>query len=133
MATHAAALLEVRLDKWLWAARFVKTRGLAQKAIEGGKVRVGDERVKTARSIRIGDEIWLDLFQTERTVKVLALADVRRDASFAQTLYAETDESIKKRELAVERRKLFVEPSTSIEEGRPTKRDRRKLEQFRIG
>jgi ribosome-associated heat shock protein Hsp15 len=124
---------DVRLDKWLVAARFVKTRGLAQKAIEGGKVKVNDERVKTARSVRVGDLVWLDIAMLIRVVEVIALSEVRRDATFAQTLYRETIESFKKREDLAAKRKLFTEPSTFIEQGRPTKRDRRKLENFRLG
>jgi ribosome-associated heat shock protein Hsp15 len=124
---------DVRLDKWLVAARFVKTRGLAQKAIEGGKVKVNDERVKTARSVRVGDLVWLDIAMLIRVVEVIALSEVRRDATFAQTLYRETIESVKKREDLAAKRKLFTEPSTFIEQGRPTKRDRRKLENFRLG
>jgi ribosome-associated heat shock protein Hsp15 len=124
---------DIRLDKWLVAARFVKTRGLAQKAIEGGKVKVNGERVKTARAVRVGDLVWLDVATVVRIVEVMALSDVRRDATFAQTLYAETNESMKKREDLAANRKLFAEPSTFIEQGRPTKRDRRKLENFRLG
>jgi ribosome-associated heat shock protein Hsp15 len=124
---------EVRIDKWLLAARFVKTRGLAQKAIEGGKVKVNDERVKTARALRVGDLVWMDIAQLVRVVEVLALAEVRRDATFAQTLYKETDASLQKREDTAAKRKLFTEPSAFIEQGRPTKRDRRKLENFRLG
>jgi ribosome-associated heat shock protein Hsp15 len=127
------AATEVRLDKWLLAARFVKTRGLAQKAIEGGKVKVNDERVKTARALRVGDLVWMDIAQLVRVVEVLALAEVRRDATFAQTLYKETDASQQKREDAAAKRKLFTEPSAFIEQGRPTKRNRRKLENFRLG
>jgi ribosome-associated heat shock protein Hsp15 len=128
-----ATTTEVRLDKWLVAARFVKTRGLAQKAIEGGKAKVNDERVKTARSLRVGDLVWLDIATAIRVVEVIALSEVRRDATFAQTLYRETEESQKKREDLTAKRKLFTEPSTFIEQGRPTKRDRRKLENFRLG
>jgi ribosome-associated heat shock protein Hsp15 len=124
---------EARIDKWLLAARFVKTRGLAQKAIEGGKVKVNDERVKTARALRVGDLVWMDIAQLVRVVEVLALAEVRRDATFAQTLYKETDASLQKREDTAAKRKLFTEPSAFIEQGRPTKRDRRKLENFRLG
>jgi ribosome-associated heat shock protein Hsp15 len=127
------SITEVRIDKWLLAARFVKTRGLAQKAIEGGKVKVNDERVKTARALKVGDLVWMDIAQLVRVVEVLALAEVRRDATFAQTLYKETDASLQKREDTVAKRKLFTEPSAFIEQGRPTKRDRRKLENFRLG
>lgn len=126
-------LNDVRFDKWLWAARFVKTRGLAQKTIEGGKAKINGERVKTAHSVRIDDVIWLDLCETERSVLVTALSDVRRDATFAQTLYFETPESIAKREKTAARKKLMVEPAAFIEQGRPTKRDRRKLERFSLG
>lgn len=124
---------DVRFDKWLWAARFVKTRGLAQKAIEGGKARLNGERVKTAHVVRMGDRVWLDVFDVERTVEVLALSDLRRDATFAQTLYAETQESLSKRQQTAARNKLMVEPAAFIEQGRPTKRDRRKLERFSLG
>jgi ribosome-associated heat shock protein Hsp15 len=127
------SITEVRIDKWLLAARFVKTRGLAQKAIEGGKVKVNDERVKTARALKVGDLVWMDIAQLVRVVEVLALAEVRRDATFAQTLYKETDASLQKREDTAAKRKLFTEPSAFIEQGRPTKRDRRKLENFRLG
>jgi ribosome-associated heat shock protein Hsp15 len=133
MGTKLVEASDVRLDKWLVAARFVKTRGLAQKAIEGGKVKVNDERVKTARVVRIGDSVWLDIATLIRVVEVIALSDVRRDATFAQTLYRETVESVTKREETAAKRKLFTEPSTFIEQGRPTKRDRRKLENFRLG
>jgi ribosome-associated heat shock protein Hsp15 len=131
--SNSAADADVRLDSWLCAARFVKTRGLAQKAIEGGKVKVNQERVKTARHLRIGDLVWLDIALLERTVLVTALSSVRRDAAFAQTLYAETESSVQKREQTAAKKKLFVEPSDFIEQGRPTKRDRRKLETFRLG
>ncbi len=122
---------ETRIDKWLWAARFFKTRGLAQSAIEDGKVLVGGARVKLARPVRIGDEVRLRIGDTERTVRVAAVSDVRGPAPVAQQLYAETEESIRRRVQEQARRALYAEPAREIEHGRPTKRDRRRIERLR--
>jgi ribosome-associated heat shock protein Hsp15 len=116
----------VRLDKWLWAARFFKTRGLAQTAVEKGHVLVGEERVKVARNLKLGERLSISIGDTEREVEVTGLSDVRRAAPIAQTLYRETPESIAKREAQAQRRKLYREPAREIV-GRPTKRDRRDL------
>ncbi len=117
----------VRIDKWLWAARFFKTRSLATAAVDGGKVRLNDERTKPSRNVKEGDTLDIDNGSTEWQVVVKALAEKRGSASIAQTLYAETEESIRRRQQESERRKYFHEPSAAIK-GRPTKRDRRVLD-----
>ena len=117
----------VRIDKWLWAARFFKTRSLATDAIDGGKVRLNGERVKPARSIKPGDTLAIDNGATEWEVVVKALSETRGPAAVAQTLYEETAESIAKRQQTAEQRRFFQEPGEAIR-GRPTKRDRRKLD-----
>jgi ribosome-associated heat shock protein Hsp15 len=116
----------VRIDKWLWAARFFKTRGLAQTAIEKGHVLVGGDRVKVARNLKLGERVSIAIGDIERQVDFLGLSDVRRAAPIAQALYQETPESIAKREAQAQRRKLYREPAREII-GRPTKRDRRDL------
>lgn len=121
----------VRLDKWLWAARFFKTRALAVEAIDGGKVQVNGDRVKRAKLIQIGERIAIRLGPYEHVVEVRGLAERRGPAAAAALLYAETAESIKERERVAFQLKaahvLFV-PETNE---RPTKRDRRRLEEFR--
>ncbi|QXI38731.1 RNA-binding S4 domain-containing protein [Pseudomonas xantholysinigenes] len=119
---------KVRLDKWLWAARFYKTRALAKAAIESGKVHCRGERCKPGKEPRVGDEFVLRTGFDERTVVVKALAVVRRGAPEAQTLYEETAESVKRREQAAELRKAgAVGVST---DGRPTKKQRRQIHQL---
>jgi ribosome-associated heat shock protein Hsp15 len=122
----------MRVDKWLWAARFFKTRGLAQDALEHGRVTVGGERVKTARTLRVGELVEIRIGEVARTVQVLGLSEQRGPAAVAQQLYAETAESVAAREAARERRRLFDEPAQAIE-GRPTKRDRRAIDRARGG
>lgn len=117
----------VRIDKWLWAARFFKTRSLATDAVDGGKIRINDERIKPARGVKIGDRLDIDNGAAEWEVVVRALADKRGSASVAQTLYAETEKSIAERQKKAEQRKFFREPGEAIK-GRPTKRDRRQLD-----
>lgn len=121
------AVERVRLDKWLWAARFFKTRGLAVDAIEGGKVRVNGERAKPAKEVRTGMKITVRT-HIERTVIVRRLSDARRPAVEAVTLYEETPESIIQREREVELHRLAPQRETG--DGRPTKRDRRRMEYF---
>jgi ribosome-associated heat shock protein Hsp15 len=121
---------QVRIDKWLWAARFFKTRTLAASAVENGRVRIDGERVKPARNVRMGDLLRIDNGSTEWEVIVRALADKRGSAAIAQGLYEETEASVRKRQLQAEQRKLFHEPSVDIK-GRPTKRDRRMLDKTR--
>jgi len=118
---------EVRLDKWLWAARFYKTRSLASAEIGRGRVQVNGQSAKPARTLRPGDRVEVRQDGTTRTVVVLALSHVRGPAPVAQTLYEETPDSVAQREKLAQQRRLAAEPSHSIEQGRPTKRDRRKL------
>ena len=122
----------MRLDRWLWAARFFKTRSLAQEAIEQGRARINDERVKTARLLRVGERVTVRIETQEREVIVLGLSEQRGPASVAQMLYQETGKSIAAREAARELRRLYAEPAHDIV-GRPTKRDRRQPDRTRGG
>jgi len=117
----------VRLDKWLWAARFFKTRALAADEIGRGRVSVNGQVAKASRELKPGDRIALRQGAVERTVDLLALSSTRGPAPVAQALYAETPESIAARAKAAEARRLGAEPASAIEQGRPTKRDRRML------
>jgi ribosome-associated heat shock protein Hsp15 len=117
----------VRIDKWLWAARFFKTRSLATTAVDSGKVKVSGEKVKPARNIRLGDRLDIDNGSTAWQVIVQGLSDVRRGAPEAQALYQETEASVSRREQDAEKHKYFREPASVIK-GRPTKRDRRNLD-----
>jgi len=119
----------VRIDKWLWAARFYKTRSLALDAIEFGRVRIEGRRVKPSRDLRLGER--LVVVQGEQRIELLvrALSTVRGPASVARTLYEETPESQERRERIAQVRRYGAEPAASII-GRPTKRDRRRLEQL---
>lgn len=117
----------VRIDKWLWAARFFKTRSLAAQAVDNGKVKIERERIKPARTLKGGECLQIDNGATEWEVTVQALSDVRRTAELAQKLYLETEASLLKRQQQSEQRKYFKEPSLGIK-GRPTKRDRRILD-----
>lgn len=121
----------VRLDKWLWAARLFKTRALAAEEIGRGRVSVNGQVAKASRELRPGDRIVLRQGAVERTVDLLTLSTFRGPAPVAQLLYAETPESIAARLKAAEARRLGAEPANAIEQGRPTKRDRRKLVDWR--
>jgi ribosome-associated heat shock protein Hsp15 len=123
----AEPLARLRLDKWLWAARFYKTRALATDEIDKGRVRVNEQIVKPARELKPGDLVELRQGVVLRTVLVRDLSVVRGPAPVAQQLYEETPASIAAREAAAERRRLAPEPANAIEQGRPTKRDRRQL------
>ena len=120
----------MRIDKWLWAARFYKTRSLAQAAVEGGKVKLNGERVKPAKDLRVGDRLDLNIATQDWTLTVLALSDKRGPASVAQTLYEESAESVSRRAEQSALRKLVAEPSQE-RQGRPTKRERRQLDRWR--
>lgn len=117
----------MRIDKWLWAARFYKTRSAAQQAIDGGKVRLNDERTKPAKDVRPGDRLEININGYEWAVQVVQLSDKRGPATVARTLYEENEESRQKRALEVEKRRRFNEPASTLK-GRPTKRDRRVLD-----
>lgn len=118
---------QVRLDKYLWAARFFKTRSLAATAIDSGRVKLNGDKVKPARTVAIGNILQIDNGSTEWEVEVIALSDVRGSAPIAQTLYAETAASIEKRARDAEQKKFAPEPAKN-RHGRPTKQDRRALE-----
>jgi ribosome-associated heat shock protein Hsp15 len=123
-------MTSVRIDKWLWAARFFKTRSLAARACELGRILSNDQPAKAAREVRIDDKLRVTNEGGEFQVEVLALTDVRGPASVAQTLYRETEASREMRmKVAAERKamKQFEE----LPEGRPSKRDRRRIIQFR--
>ena len=116
----------MRVDKWLWAARFFKTRSLAQAAVESGRVLLNGERVKPSKEVRAADRVNVRNADTVREVTVTALSDQRGSAPEAARLYAESDESRLKRAAQAENRRLAAEPAQDLH-GRPTKRDRRTL------
>ena len=122
----------VRLDKYLWAARFYKTRSISTEAIDGGKVRLNGERVKPAKEVKASDMIELRAGDAEFTILVTALADKRGSADIARTLYAETAESRTARVAAAEKRRRVSDPAAQIF-ARPTKKDRRNLDRIRGG
>ena len=119
---------KTRIDKWLWAARFFKTRSLATEAVNRGHVQIGKQDVKPARDVRVGDVLTILQANLPRTVVVLGISEQRGSAPVAQALYAETAESMEQRAKAAEQRRLSPEPALALEHGRPTKRDRRNLE-----
>jgi ribosome-associated heat shock protein Hsp15 len=120
----------VRIDKWLWAARFYKTRSQATEAVDGGKVELNGARVKPAKELKVGDELRIRLGPYEHRLVVRALSDRRGSASVAQTLYEETPESIAAREKLREDHRLAPALFVYQEKGRPTKKDRRALAEF---
>jgi ribosome-associated heat shock protein Hsp15 len=122
-----------RIDKWLWAARFFKTRALAVEQIDLGRVQVAGSVAKPAREVKPGDEVRIRQGADERTVIVRALSLQRGPAAVAQTLYEETPESRAAREQRASARRLAPEPALAIGHGRPTKRDRRALDEQRRG
>ncbi len=119
----------VRIDKWLWAARFFKTRSLAAHAVDGGRVQLNGQRVKPAREVKPGDELVIHIGELEWVIDVRALSTRRGPAAEAQKLYAEREPSRQRRFEAVAARKLTIAP-VRREKGRPTKRDRRQLGRF---
>jgi ribosome-associated heat shock protein Hsp15 len=118
---------DVRLDKWLWAARLYKTRSLAAEEVERGRVTLNGQDVKPARAVRPGDRLLVRQGTVRRELVVRALSRVRGPAPQAQALYEETAQSLAARQQAAEARRLASEPALAIEQGRPTKRDRRRL------
>jgi ribosome-associated heat shock protein Hsp15 len=117
----------MRLDKWLWAARFFKTRSLAQQAIESGRVKLNEQRVKAAHTLKLSDSVSVRVGELEWNVAVKGLSDKRGPAGEARKLYDETAESRAERERRIELRRWSAEPAAEMR-GRPTKRDRRRLE-----
>ena len=122
-----AATISVRLDKWLWVARFYKTRSLAADEIGKGRVGVNGQVAKASRELRLDDRVEIRQGPLTRTVLVRGLSALRGPASVAQALYEETAESRASREQASAQRRMGVEPAQTLEQGRPTKRDRRQL------
>ena len=120
----------VRLDKWLWAARFYKSRTLAASAIEAGRVLVSDDRAKPARLIKVGEHLKINREQERFELVVRGITEQRKSAPLASLLYEETPESLFARQTVAENRRFFSEPSQRME-GRPTKRNRRALEQWK--
>ena len=119
---------KLRIDKWLWAARFYKTRSLAVDEIDKGRVRINDLEAKPAREVKVGDTVALRQGPITRTLVVLGISNQRGGAPVAQQLYAETEESLRLKALAAEQRHLNSDPASALEHGRPTKRDRRTLD-----
>lgn len=118
----------MRIDKWLWAARFYKTRSLAAQELDKGRVQLNGHAVKPAHEIKPGDKLMLRQGTVLREVQVLGLSMQRGPAPVAQALYEESADSVAKRLLAAEQRQLHSEPAQTITHGRPTKRDRRSID-----
>ncbi len=129
----AEPLASIRIDKWLWAARFFKTRSLAQEAVELGRVRLAGQRLKPSRDVKPGDRLTVERGEERFEIFVEKISVVRGPAPVAQTLYRETDESREKRERASEMRKIAMEPASTIAKGRPTKRDARLIRRVQSG
>lgn len=119
----------LRIDKWCWAARFFKTRSLSTAAVDNGKVRCNEVRVKPAHALKIGDVLEIDNGATRWEVEILQLSEHRGSASVAQLMYRETEASLLKRQQSEEERRYFREPTAELK-SRPTKRDRRLLDQY---
>jgi ribosome-associated heat shock protein Hsp15 len=117
----------MRIDKWLWAARFFKTRSLAQHAIEAGQVKLNDERVKPAHALKVGDAVFVRKENLEWHLITRALSDKRGPAETARKLYEETEASARERERRADLRRFSPEPEAE-RKGRPTKRDRRRID-----
>ena len=120
----------LRIDKWLWAARFYKTRSLAAEELDKGRVRVNDIEAKPSREVKVGDTLTLRQGPVTRTLVVRGISSQRGGAPAAQLLYEETAESLAAKALQSEQRRLGQEPATTQTQGRPTKRDRRDIEKL---
>jgi ribosome-associated heat shock protein Hsp15 len=118
----------MRIDKWLWAARFYKTRSLATDEVGKGRVHINGQEAKPSREVKAGDVVWLRGLDLPRTVTVRGLNDQRGPAPAAQLLYEETTASLQARLATIEQRRIAPEPAHTITHGRPSKRDRRDLE-----
>ena len=118
----------LRIDKWLWASRFYKTRSLAADEIDKGRVSVNGVPVKPSKELKVGDAVDLQIGPVSRRVIVTSLTDKRGSATLAALMFSETEASLAKRLAAAEQRRLAPEPALSLIQGRPTKRDRRTLE-----
>jgi ribosome-associated heat shock protein Hsp15 len=123
----------LRIDKWLWAARFYKTRTLAGEEVARGRVQVNGQQVKPAREVKAGDMVSVRQGPDVRIVAIKGLSGMRGPAAAAQQLYEETPESLRSREQAAQHRRLAPEPALAIEQGRPTKRGRRELDDAQRG
>ncbi len=121
---------QIRLDKWLWAARFYKTRAIAKQMIDGGKVFYNGQRTKSGKAVSIGDTIKLRQGYEEKEITIIALADKRKDAAFGQSLYCETKQSIETREKNTLARKqgILLSPASDT---KPDKKQRRQIRQFK--
>ena len=124
---------KLRIDKWLWAARFYKTRSMATDEINKGRIQVNKQTAKPSREVKTGDTVAIRREGLVRTVTVVSLSDVRASAPIAQGLYADTPESVQAKDAYVQQRRFAKEPALAIEHGRPTKRDRRDLQQAQHG
>jgi ribosome-associated heat shock protein Hsp15 len=121
--------VSLRVDKWLWAARFFKTRSLASDAVSGGKVKINGAATKPAREIKVGDKLEIANAETRWSVTIQALSDKRGPAPEARLLYEESPDSIAAREAARDSRQFVQDPAADIH-GRPTKRDRRQMDRY---
>jgi len=130
MGATQSELTSTRLDKWLWAARFYKTRAIAKQMIDGGKVFYNGQRTKSGKAVALGDTIKVRQGFEEKEVQIIALADRRRDATFAQTLYKETEQSIATREKNALARKqgILLSPASDT---KPDKKQRRQIREFK--
>ena len=122
---------KVRLDKWLWAARFYKTRSLSSEQIDKGHVKLNGQHTKPSREVRPGDTVELRQGHDVRSIVVRALSHVRGPAPVAALLFEETAESVARRQASAEQRRLAPEPASTQTQGRPTKRDRREIDSLR--
>lgn len=123
-------LEKLRIDKWLWAARFYKTRSIASDAVNGGKVHLNNERVKAAKAVKVGDILKIRKGNDTWTVRIVSLFEKRRQASLAQTMYEETEESIKQREEGQASRRAMNAGMVATSR-RPSKKDRRHIIRFK--
>jgi ribosome-associated heat shock protein Hsp15 len=121
---------KVRIDKWLWAARFFKTRSLANQAVEGGRVKLNGERCKPAKEVRVGDRLLVHVGDFEWELAVLGLSDKRGPATVARGLYEELEHSLARRQAQLEERRMQLNPAAALK-GRPTKKDRRRIRGFK--